>query len=150
MTASRGVKVLELELPQKVLTKRLAAFIGEFCDGPAFPVPTAVLAAIGRAARLPVFLGFDNLDFDGAFGAGARNIREIFHLQHDVLFECVLDLRAEVENRELQQANGLHAAAASSPATGSDGLRAWGKVGFMDERGCRYAVGPKIACGPPW
>ncbi len=84
----------------------MTGFIGELADRPAFAVPAAVLdAPVG--ARLPLVLGPDGLDLGRGLVARLGNVRQVLHLEHDVLFERVLDLRIEVENRQLQQANGL-------------------------------------------
>ena len=92
--------MLHLQLPLQVFAQCLAGFIGEFADRPAFAIPAAILNSRGRAL-LPDVLGTDGLNFSGCFGGGLRNIGQIFHLEHDVFFEGVLNLRIQIQNWQL-------------------------------------------------
>ena len=99
-------KLLHLQLPQQMVLQRLAGLVGKFGDRAPFAVPATVLDAFG-GPRLPDLVGLDGLHFRRGFGGRARNIREVFHLQHDVLFEGLLDLRVEIEHGQLQQPDRL-------------------------------------------
>ena len=89
-----------------MFTQRLTGFIGEFADRPAFPVPATILdTPLGTG--LPLVFGPQRLDLRRRLVARLRHVRQVLHLQHDVFFERVLDLRVQVEHRQLQQTNGL-------------------------------------------
>jgi hypothetical protein len=49
----------------------------------------------------------DGFDFDRRFRVGFRNVRKVFHLEHHVFFERILNLCAQIQNRQLQQPDSL-------------------------------------------
>ncbi len=89
-----------------MLAERLARLVCKVIEWAAFAVPTAILDALG-SALLPHVLGTNCLDFRGRFATGLRNIREVLDFEHDVFLERILDLSIEVQDRQLQQADGL-------------------------------------------
>jgi len=93
-------EILEFELPEEMFTERLATPVRILVDRAIFAVPATVLDAL-RGTGLPELVGFDGLDFGRGFGTRGRNVGEILHLQHDVLFESFLNLSIQVEDREL-------------------------------------------------
>lgn len=100
------VEVFQFQLPEQMIAQRFAALVRKLADRTAFAIPAAVLDSFQRVA-LPAFLGLDRFDFGGAVGTGGRRLREILHLEHDVLFQRFLNLCIQVEHGKLQQADGL-------------------------------------------
>ncbi len=98
--------MLHLQLPEEVFAQSLPRFIREIADRSAFAVPAAVLGTL-RCSRLPEIFGFQRFDFRGGIRAGLRNIGEILHFQHDVLFQRFLYFRIQIEYRQLQESDRL-------------------------------------------
>ncbi len=89
-----------------MLSQSLTRLVGEVVERAALAIPAAVVQTL-RGALLPHILGTDCLDFRRRLGTRLRHVGQVFHLEHDVFFERVLNLGIEIEDRQLQQANGL-------------------------------------------
>ncbi len=98
--------LLHFELPEQVFAKGLPGLVGKLTDRTAFAVPAAVLD-LALGASLPLVFCADGFDLGRRFVARLRDVRQVLHLQHDVLFERILDLGVQVENGQLQQADRL-------------------------------------------